>query len=300
MKSTKISIIGTGNVGATTAYTLILKNLGSEIILVDRNEEKCDGEVRDLSDAIPFSEVSHVRQGTLKEAGQAEIIIITAGVGKIEKGQTRLDLININKEILKDIIEGMKPLNKNAIIIMVANPVDILTCIAQEISGLPRKQVMGSGTLLDTQRLRGYLSEKLDISEYSIHAYVLGEHGNSQFVAWTHSNVAGIPLNKFCEITGKCMKDIAEDTMKEAYKIIEEKGATYYGIAACVSEICENIIYDQKRVMPVSSYQEKFGICFSMPTVLGCDGVKEVLDIELSDDEKNALEKSAKQLKSVM
>ena len=296
----KIAIIGAGYVGSTISYALMQKNLTSEIILIDKNKDKCDGEVRDLSDAVPFSETSRVSQGDLKEASKADIIIITAGTGHIKPGQTRLDLIDINKKIMEEIITQMQPLNPEAIIIIVSNPVDILTLVVQQISKLPINQVIGSGTLLDTQRLKGYLSEKLVINESSIHAFVLGEHGNSQFVAWSHANVAGIPIKDFKNISQKELKKIEEDAMKEAYTIISEKGATYYGIASCVTQICESIIFDQNKVLPISSYHENLEVSLSMPTVIGNKGVKKVLDLPLNPEEKTQLQNSVKTLKQYL
>jgi len=188
-----IAIVGVGAVGATIAYALLLKNMGAEIILVDRNEKRCYGEVLDLSDAVPFSYLSKIHQGTLKEAGQADIIIMTAGV-KRQPNQSRLELIKTNAKIVSSLVQNMLPINQRAIIIVVSNPVDIMSCVAQKYSGLPTKQIVGSGTLLDTQRLCGEVAQKLGISEQSVQAYIVGEHGDSQCAAWSCARVAGIPI----------------------------------------------------------------------------------------------------------
>ena len=297
MKHSKIAIIGAGKVGASCAYALILKNVAAEILLVDVNKDVCEGEVLDLSDAVPFSETSQVTQGSLQSSGQADIIVITAGAAQ-KPGQTRLDLVDTNKKILDSIIGGMKPINKDAIILLVANPVDILTMIAQELSGLTGKQVIGSGTLLDTQRLRGLVSKELKIAQQSVHAYVLGEHGNSQFVAWSHANIVGTPLSEY--VSQEQMDVFAHKAMRGAYEIIEKKGATYYGVAACVAEICECILFDQKRILPVSSYHDNLGVALSLPTVIGRGGVENVFDIQLSREEQEKLEGSIKALKDTL
>lgn len=296
MRHSKIAIIGAGNVGATCAYALILKSIASEILLVDINEDRCEGEVRDLSDALPFSQCSQVKRVSFKEAGQADIIVITAGASQ-KLGQTRLDLLDTNKKIIESIIKEMSPIQSRAVLLMVTNPVDVLAMHAQKVSELPHHQVIGSGTLLDTQRLRGYLSEQLHIAERSVHAYILGEHGNSQFVCWSRSTVVGTPITQF--IPKQELSELAENAMNEAYEIIRCKGSTYYGISACVSEICENILFNQKRVMPISSYHKDLGVYLSLPTVLGENGVEHVIPVEFSEEEKAQLMRSVKALKQL-
>ncbi len=298
MEHAKIAIIGTGSVGSTAAYALILKNIASEIILTDINKELCKGEVHDLSDALPFSSTSQVRVGSLKDASHADIIIITAGARQ-KVGQKRSELLKTNCAIVKQIISDMKPIQPNAIIIIVSNPLDILTLCAQQVSGLDRSQVFGTGTFLDTQRLRGVLSRKLSIAQQSIHAYILGEHGDTQFAAWSTATIAGIPIIEFPELTQKELEKIAQQAKARAYEIIECKGATYFGIATCVAAMCENIVYDTKRVLPLSLYAPEFDVCLSMPAVLGESGIEQILPPPLSTKEQLQLEKSSEYLQKL-
>ncbi len=295
----KIAVIGAGLVGSTVAYALMLKNVASEIILVDVDEKRCQGEVLDLSDALSFCYASKVRKGNLKDASKADIIVITAG-SRRKPGQSRLDLIKVNKSIITSIIRGMMPLNPYAIILMVSNPVDIMTFLAQQISDLPKNQVFGSGTFLDTQRLCGFLAEKIGVSQQSIQAYILGEHGDSQFPAWSSAQIAGIPIIDFPGITTESLVQYARETKEKAYEIFDLKGATYYGIGACVAEICENIIFNQKRIMPVSCFIKELGVCLSMPAIVGEDGVEQILPIPLNEEEKESLNKSAHVLYTVI
>ncbi len=298
MKHAQIAIIGAGTVGSTTAYALMLQNIATDIILVDIDEPRCKGEMLDHSDTLSFSGTSVIRSGTSKEAGQAKIIIIAAGARQ-KPEQSRIDLLQTNKKIVSSVIEKIEPINPETIIIMVTNPVDILTFHAQNLVQLPKTQVFGSGTFLDTQRLRGIIAEKINIAEQSIHAYILGEHGDTQFPAWSCARVAGIPLLDFPELTEKDLDAIAEKTRQQAYEIIACKGATYYGIAACVTAMCENILFDQKRVLPLSCYIEEFGICLSIPVVLGKNGIEQILSMPLNQQEQEKLAYSAEQLRTL-
>jgi len=295
MEHSKIAIIGAGAVGSTTAYAIMMRNLTAEIMLVDIDEQRCKGEILDLSDSIPFSRTAKITQADAKQAGQADIIIIAAGAAQ-KPGQARTDLFKINQTILSSIIETIKPINNNAIIIMISNPVDLLTLHAQTIAGLPRNQIFGSGTFLDSQRLRTLISKKINISEQSIHAYILGEHGDTQFAAWSAANIAGVSIDKFSEITKNDYNEIAQQARNKAYEIISCKGATFFGIASCVAAICENIIFDKKRLLPLSCYQEEFNICLSMPVILGERGIEQIIPIPLDLEERALLEQSARVL----
>ena len=297
MAHKKIAIIGAGAVGSTTAYALILKNVIAEVILVDIDEERCKGEILDLSDAL-FCSTSKIHGGTAQDAAQADIIIIAAGIRQKPK-QTRIELIATNRSIISAILEQIRPISLHTIIIMVTNPVDILTLDAQQFSGLPRNQVFGSGTFLDTQRLCGILAKKLNITAQSIDAYILGEHGDTQFPAWSNAYIAGIPLHDFPQINQKELNQIAEETRKKAYEIISCKGATYYGIATCVAAMCQAIIFDQKLVMPLSCYIPSFDVCLSMPAVLGENGIEEILPIPLNEKEEQQLIRSAEHLQKL-
>jgi len=297
MKHTKIAIIGAGSVGATTAYAILLQGITAELLLVDVNDLRCKGEMYDLCDAIPFSKTSKVRQATTQEAAQADIIIITAGLAQ-KPGQTRRELLEANKEVLSAIFAQLKPLNKEAIIIIVTNPVDVLTFLAQKLSGLPHNQVFGSGTFLDSQRLRGLISQKIGIAEQSIHAYVIGEHGDTQFPVWSSAQIGGMPLIKFPQLDRTTLELIAQETRKKAYEIIVCKGATFFGIAACMSAICENIIFNRRRVLPLSCYNERLGVYLSMPVVLGESGIEQILPVSLDQEEQEKLAFCVEKLKS--
>lgn len=299
MKHSKIAIIGAGTVGATIAYTLLLKTITAEVILVDIDETRCHGEILDLSDAMFFNGTSIIRTGTPQDAAQADIIIIAAGKPQ-KPGETRLDLFTINKTIMSDIFATLKPINPQAIVIVVTNPLDPLTMLAQTLSGLPHKQLFGTGTFLDTLRLRGLIAQKTNVAPSSVNAYVIGEHGDSQCAAWSSADIAGTPITQFPGIEKKDLDCIAQHVKDKAYEIIQCKGSTSFGIAACVTAMCEAIVFNQKIVMPLSTYIQEYEICFSMPAVLGENGVEKILSIPLSSDEEKKLSYSAQQLHDLL
>ena len=299
MRHAKVAIIGAGAVGAATTYSIMWKNIAAEVILVDMDKKRCKGEILDLSDAIPFSCTSCLSEGTPADAANADIIIIAAGARQ-KPGQPREELLETNWAIVSSIIESMKPINKNAIIIMVTNPVDIMAYCAQQCSGLPKEQVIGSGTLLDTQRLRGILSKHVCISEQSIQAFVLGAHGQVQFAAWSCASIAGIPISQYPTLTPAILETMIQDTTKRVYEIIECKDATYYGIAACVADICECIIFNQRRVLPLSCFIQEFGVSLSMPVIFGERGIEKIIPIALDSREQEQLKKAAKHLQDTI
>ena len=298
MKTPKIAIIGAGSVGTTTAYALILQNTAAEIILVDVNEVRCRGEILDLSDVLPFSQTTLVHTGSMADAGQADIIIIAAGARQ-KQGQSRLDLLETNKKVIASIIRSMQPIAPNTIIIMVSNPLDILTLHAQNLAGLPRSQIFGTGTFLDSLRLRELIAQRIGVAQSSIHAYILGEHGDSQFPAWSLAHVDGLSLSSFAQLTQEVLDSIAQQARDKAYEIISCKDATFFGIATCVTKMCHAILFDQKLILPLSVYQEKMGVCMSMPVVLGKSGIEKQLDVVLSPDEQQKLERSAEALRKM-
>ena len=299
MKHSKIGIIGAGFVGSTTAYALLLQNIAAEIILIDINEIRCRGEILDLSDAIPSDGASQIRAGNAQDAAQADIIIIAAG--KPQKiNESRTELLNANIQIVESVFAEIKPINPQAIVIIITNPVDLITYHAQKISGLPRNQIFGSGTFLDTQRLCTIVAHKLHVSEKSVDAYILGEHGDSQFAAWSSAKIGGIPVADFSELTAQDLEAMATEVRDKAYEIISCKGATYYGIATCVAQMCKAIIFDQKLVLPLSTYNEQFNVCLSMPVVLRENGIEKILPIPLSDNEQKKFAESAKQLRQFL
>ena len=299
MKHSKIAIIGAGFVGSTTAYALLLKNIAAEIILVDVNEIRCRGEILDLSDALSFDGTSKVRLGNAQDAAQADIIVIAAGKPQ-EPNEDRRTLLQTNKSVFDAIFAAIKPINSQAIVIIVTNPLDLMTYYAQSLAGLPHNQVFGSGTFLDTLRLRNIIAEKAGVANTSVDAYILGEHGDSQFAAWSSAQIAGIPIAEYPGIQLKDLDAMATAVRNKAYEIIACKGSTYFGIATCVTRICEAIIFDQKVVMPLSVYNEKYDMCISLPAVLGENGIEKILPIPLNNDEQKKLIDSAQQLRDLI
>jgi len=294
MKHKTISIIGAGSVGTSTAYALILKNVVPEVLMADLNDQKCQGEIRDLIDVLPFAETSKIRQVTVQDAGKADIIIITAGK-HTSPGMKRTELLQGNHEILVSILKELAPINPDTIVIIATSPLDILTRVAQEQLGLPKQQVIGTGTFLDSRRLNRILSLRLSISQQSIEGLVIGEHGEGQFVAWTHSNISGYPITSF-GISKEDFEKIEIQTRNEAPEIVKLKGSTFFGIGTSLAHLCEIIVYDQKRIVPISCYVEDLGVCLSVPVVLGEKGVERYIDLRLNDEEKTKLQHSAKNL----
>ena len=299
MEHAKIAIIGAGAVGATTTYALLLRNIGTEITLIDIDEKRCEGEILDLSDALSFSRTSKLKKGTLADAKKSNIIIICAGARQ-KPGQKREELIEINKNIITSIAKNIQPISPNTIVIMVTNPVDIMTYFAQKEFNLPKEQVFGTGTFLDTQRIRRCIAKTLQIADQSVHAYMVGEHGDTQFAAWSSASVAGRPLLDFPQINKNILDQFLLSTRKKAYDIIECKGATFFGIATCVSAICENILFDRRYVMPLSTYIKAFDVCMSIPVVLGAKGIERIIESPFDQSEKKLFTTSGEKLKGII
>ena len=273
----KAAMIGCGFVGSASAFALMQSGLFSELVLIDANHDKAEGEAMDIAHGLPFAGQMKIYAGDYDDIVDAAVIIVTAGAAQ-KPGETRLDLVNKNVNIFKSIIPEIAKRNYKGILLIVANPVDILTYTAVKLSGLPENRVIGSGTVLDTARLKYALGEHLEVDSRSVHSFIIGEHGDSEIVAWSSTNVSGIPVNDFCELRGhfnheEAMHRIADDVKNSAYDIIEKKGATYYGIAMSVKRICECIMRDEKSILPISSMMHgEYGIsdiCLSMPTVVG-------------------------------
>lgn len=297
----RVAIIGSGNVGATFAFTLLLNGLSSEIVLVDVNKARAEGEVMDLNHAIPLSQSARVWSGSYEDCIDAAIVVITAGTAQ-KPGETRLDLVQRNVTIFKQIIPEVVKNNPEVIIVIATNPVDILTYVAWKLSGLPSRQIIGSGTILDTARFRYLLSEHYGVDPRSIHAYIIGEHGDSEVPLWSLANIAGMRLPEFCAYNGmNCKAEdlsaIFQKTRDAAYQIIERKGATYYAVAVGLFKIVEAILRDQGTVFCVSNYiQNYYGIddvYLSLPCVLNRYGIAKVLQLELEEEEIVGLRKSA-------
>ena len=301
----KAAIIGCGFVGASSAFSLVHKGLFSELVLIDANHAKAEGEAMDLSHGRPFTSPMKIYAGSYDDISDCSLIIITAGANQ-KPGETRLDLVHKNVAIFKSIIPEITKRNFEGILLIVANPVDILTYAALKISGYPKERVLGSGTVLDSARFRYLLSEHLNVDSRSVHAYIIGEHGDSELAVWSSANVSGIGINDFCELRGHYEHDEAMDriyrTVRDsAYEIIERKGATYYGVAMAVSRIAESIIRNEHSVLPVSSLMEgEYGLtdlCISVPTIVSAKGAEQVLEIPLSQEEKEKHPKYAAELK---
>ena len=308
INSRKAAIVGCGFVGSASAFALMESGLFSEIVLIDNNKDKAEGEALDISHGLPFAKPIQIYAGDYSDISDAAIIVVTAGAGQ-KPGETRLDLVKKNVGIFQSVIPQITKYNSDGILLVVANPVDVLTYAAAKISGFPSNRVFGSGTVLDTARLKYLLGDHLGVDPRSIHAFIIGEHGDSEIAAWSSANVSGIPLNNFCEMRGhfnhnKSMREIAESVKNSAYEIIEKKGATYYGIAMSVKRICEAIVRDEKSILPVSSIQRgNYGIsdiALSMPAIVGKHGVEALVPIELNKKEQEDLCASAATLKKVV
>ena len=303
----KAAVIGCGFVGSATAFTLMQSRLFSELVLLDVNMEKADGEAKDIAHGIPFAGQMKIYAGTYDDAADAAIIIITAGANQ-KPGETRLDLVQKNTAIYQSIIPEIVKRDFGGIMLIVSNPVDILTYVALKLSGLPENRVLGSGTVLDTARLKYALGEHLGVDSRSVHSFIIGEHGDSEIAAWSSTNVSGIPLNDFCAMRGHFNHDAAMDAIAEkvknsAYEIISKKQATYYGIAMSVKRICECIVRNERSILPVSAMMHgEYGIediTLSMPAIVGIGGVETHVPIALSEEEAEKLVESAKKLKEV-
>lgn len=294
----KIAVIGAGAVGSTIAYSLIIKNLVSEVVLIDVNKEKEKGEVLDISDILSFSKTDSILAGEYKDAQDADIIVLTAGVPQ-KIGESRLDLVLKNKAIINSIFKEIGEIKSSTIIIVVSNPVDILTYLVQEISGLPIGQVFGTGTSLDSARLRSNLSKHFDINSEQIEGFVFGEHGDSEFVAWSTVSIGGKLITKM--LTKDQMDEIEKEVKNEVYKIIKEKGATYYGIGMVVIDIIEALIFNQNKILPVSYRLDNWNgvsnVCLGATAIIGSGGIVKPWLIELNELEKEKFQESFKKIK---
>ena len=304
----KVAVIGCGFVGATSAFSLIQTGLFSEMVLIDANHQKAEGEAMDLSHGSAYLTPMNIYAGGYDDIVDAGLIVITAGANQ-KPNETRLDLVKKNVAIFKSIIPEIKNRNCEGILMIVSNPVDILTYVTLKLSGFPAHRVIGSGTVLDTARLKYVLGRHLQVDPRDVHAYIICEHGDSELAVWSGAQVAGIHINHFCELRGhfnhqEAMERLAQQVRDSAYEIIERKGATYYGVAVAVKRIATAIVKNEHAVLPISSLmQGEFGlndICLSIPTVVGSQGVEKVVDIYLNNEENEKLQESAKALKEVL
>jgi len=304
----KCGIIGCGDVGASIAFALMQSRLFNDMILVDVNKDKAEGEAMDLSHGLPFNKPMDIYQGDYSDLKDAGIIIITAGAAQ-KPNETRLDLVHKNVEIFKQIIPQIVQYNKEAILLVVSNPVDILTWVTLKLSGFSKNRVIGSGTVLDTGRLKYLVGKHLNVDPRTVHAYIIGEHGDSEVAVWSSASIGGIPIDDFCKIVGyyeheENRRRIADEVRNSAYEIIKRKGSTYYGIASSVVRICECILRDEHSILPISSLiDQHYGIdevCMSIPTLVGVNGVEKILDVKLNEEEQHLLGQSYEALKDVL
>ncbi|HEU4901721.1 MAG TPA: L-lactate dehydrogenase [Flavisolibacter sp.] len=298
-KKTRIVVIGIGAVGSTTAYTLLLRQRMDELVLIDVNREKATGDALDMNHGLPFLGQAKVWAGTYEDCRDADIIIITAGAAQ-RPGETRVDLLKRNVAIFESITTEVLKYNQNGILLIASNPVDIMSYFTWKKSGWPRQRVIGSGTLLDSSRFRYLIGEKLNIDPRSIHAHIIGEHGDSELPVWSLANVAGTELS----LSKEDKEDIFLNTRDAAYKIIEAKGATYYAIALALDRICTAILRNEAAVLNVSTlltdYHGISDVFLGVPCVVDRSGIREVLPLSISEQEKELLHKSANKLRGLI
>lgn len=309
--SRKVTVIGAGNVGSTIAYTLSLGTIASQIVLIDINKDKAEGEVMDIVQGASFREPISVIAGDYEDARDSDIVIITSGMGR-KPGQSRIDLAQTNVNIMKDIASKIAPVAPNALYVIVSNPVDVMTYVFTKVSGIPERQIIGSGTILDTARLRYCLSDSYKVAQKNIHAYVYGEHGDTSFIPWSLADVSGCSLAEYEDLMIK--KGVIdaplnpEETLKYVQKsggdIIAKKGATFYGVSASVNKILSALVAAYDSVATVSSMMHgEYGIddvCISTMTIIGPNGVKGKVPVDLTFDEEQKLRASADALKKVI
>ena len=299
MDNNKIMIVGTGNVGASIAYGIMNQRTAvNEIVLTDIIAKDAEGEAMDLRDALAVApSFVKTKNGTYKDARDCDVVVITAGAAQ-RPGETRMELLKKNVNILKGMIEQIMDAGFNGIFLVVTNPMDVLTYYTYKFSGLPSEKVIGSGTVLDSARLRARIGNYLDTNPKSVHAYQVGEHGDTELTLWSLADLGGQPVTKLLD--RKLRDGISDFVKNEAYDIIEKKGATYYGIATCVVDILNCIFNDEMRVLPVSSYDHFSDTSFGWPTVVGRGGIIRRLDLKISESEGVALQKSINTLKKAI
>lgn len=308
MLKPKVGIIGAGNVGIRYAFSLMISGIARSIVIVDIDKKRTEGEAIDLASGMPYVSPVEIISGDYSDLAHSDLIVITAG-RKQKPGESRLELIQANAEIFKDIIPRIMRYAGESILLVVSNPVDVLSYVAFKISGKPHSKVIGSGTVLDSARLRLLLSEHCNIDARNIHAYILGEHGDSEFPVWSKAMFGGMSLSDHCQSCRQCDNQIAlqrifEDARDFAYKIIERKGETSYGIGLALVRISEAVLKDQNSVLPVSCFVEDYyglgGLYMSLPAVINKNGVREMLRIQLDDNEVALLKKSAETIQGVI
>lgn len=301
----KIGIVGTGNVGATTAYALLMQGIGREIVLVDLNKERAAAEAADLLHAVPFAHPLKVRSGEYEDLAGAKVVLITAGVGQ-RPGETRLELLERNASIFHSVIPAILEHTPETVLLVATNPVDIMThlaaCYAEEC-GVPRQRVIGSGTTLDTARFRTLLGEHVGVDPSHVHGYVIGEHGDSEVLTWSLTNIGNLPLQEFCRLqniplTEEIQESIDQQVREAAYSIIEGKGATFYGIGSAIARIINVILRDERAILTVCARTPEVegveDVTISLPQLVGGDGILATFPLPMSEGEHTALAASAR------
>ena len=307
----KVSIIGCGNVGMRYAYSMIIKGAARELVLVDYNKKKAEGEAMDLSHGAPYVSPVNIYAGDYPDTADSDLVVITAGRGQ-KPGETRIDLVKGNSEILKSIVPQVVKYSPKAIILVAANPVDILSYITYKISGKPASEVIGSGTVLDSARFRYLIGRHCNVDSRSIHALILGEHGDTEFPMWSKAVIGGVFFKDYCNVCKiKCVQDktaefdkIFEDVRDSAYEIIEKKGETSYGIGLSLTKISKAVLKDENSILPVSSLLENYhgvsDIYLSVPAVVHKTGIRQVLEVDFDAAELAAFTNSAQKVKEVI
>jgi L-lactate dehydrogenase len=308
MKTNKISIIGSGFVGSTTAFAIMDAGLVSDIVLIDINRDKSEAEAMDLTHGAAFVKTVNITAGILEDSINSDLIIITAGIGP-KPGESRLDILNKNIPIFKDIVPKLAEYSPDAIFLVVSNPVDILTYITYKFSGFPSHRVIGSGTVLDTSRFKSILSKQFSIDARNIHAYIIGEHGDSEIAAWSTIKIAGMSIEEYCKLDKLDFNEefktfITDEVKHAAYEIINRKGYTNYAVALAVRRITEAILGDEQSILTVSGLQmgesKLNDVYIAMPCIVGRNGIRKILPIPLSDEEFVKLNESANLLKEII
>ena len=307
MKKRKVVLVGTGFVGMSMAYAMLNRGGVNELILIDIDKDKTIGEEMDLSHGLPFAPQKMViKAGDYDECKDAEVVVITAGIAQ-KPGQTRLELTETNTKIMKSITKSIMASGFNGVIVVASNPVDIMTYVVAKVSGLPKNKVIGSGTVLDTARLRYIMAEYLNVSSKNIHAYVMGEHGDSSFVPWNHAYVGCKKISDVMKDNNHPMDDlekIHKDVVNAAYEIINKKKATYYGIGVALSRLVKAILEDEHGILTVSAYLKdgEYGqddIYIGVPAIICSEGIREVVNLDLTDEEQAKLDESCKIIKEM-
>lgn len=308
MKEGKVVLVGTGFVGMSMAYTMLNRGGVNELILIDIDKNKTKGEEMDLNHGMPFApQKMTIKAGDYSDCSDAHVVVITAGIAQ-KPGQTRLELAETNAKIMKDITKNIMSSGFNGVIIVASNPVDLMTYVVSKVSGLPKNQVFGSGTVLDSARLRFILSDYLNVSSKNVHAYIMGEHGDSSFVPWNHAYIGCkkiLDVMKDKNIPASQLDKLHEQVVNAAYEIIEKKKATYYGIGMSLSKLVKSVLDNDNSILTVSTYLQngEYGqddIYIGVPAIINSNGVRELLDLELTKEEQKKLDTSCKIIKDMI